>query len=361
VLPVILFGPQAYGQAPIPSVAVSPVTVTDVSPTSEFVGRVEAVNAVDIRARVDGFVEKRPFSEGQIVQEGEDLFILEKAGYEAAVAAARALLAGAQATLDDSERRLQRSETLRLTDAVSQVALNDARTARDKANADVLAAEANLRQAELNLSYTTIKAPINGRIGVAAFAIGSFVGLSSGSLARVVQTDPIRVVFSVADRSVLDKREVTGLSKQEIGEGYQPTLRLSNGREYTAKGRIAFAGNEIDPTTGTVSIRAGFPNPDGLLVPGQFVTVIIHPVDPRRRPIVPVGAVQLDREGRFVLILDENGKVGERRIRTGTQLGNNWIVEDGLKGGENLIVQGFQNARPGSSVRVVPAAGDGTR
>lgn len=352
------FGVSAvFAQAPLPAVSVAPVEVKDVSPASEFVGRVEAVNAVDIRARVEGFIEARPFKEGQAVHEGDDLFVLEKAPYEAALAAARANLRGAQATLEDAERRVQRNQDLRRSQTVSQVTLEEAQTARDTAQASMLAAEANVRQAELNVGYTTIRTPIAGRIGAAAFSVGSLVGPSSGALARVVQIDPIRVVFSVNDRTILALREsVTDFDERKVAGSFVPTLRLSNGREYPLKGAIEFVGNEIDQATGTLPIRARFPNPDGVLVPGQFVTITVRPAHPQTRPVVPVGAVQLDREGRFVLLLDEGGKVAERRIKTGAQLGQNWIVEEGLKGGENVIVQGFQNARPGAAVRVVPAA-----
>lgn len=350
--------PAVFAQAPLPAVSVTQVEVKDVSPASEFVGRVEAVNAVDIRARVEGFIEARPFKEGQTVREGDDLFILEKAPYEAALAAANANLKGAQATLEDAERRVQRNQDLRRSQTVSQVTLEEAQTARDTAQASVLAAEANVRKAELNVGYTAIKTPITGRIGAAAFSVGSLVGPSSGALARVVQIDPIRVVFSVNDRTILDLREsVTDFDERKVAGSFVPTLRLSNGRDYPIKGTIEFIGNEIDQATGTLPIRARFPNPDGVLVPGQFVTITVRPANPQTRPVVPVGAVQLDRQGRFVLLLDESGKVAERRIKTGAQLGQNWIVEDGLKGGEKVILQGFQNARPGAAVRVVPAAG----
>ncbi|MCB8822018.1 efflux RND transporter periplasmic adaptor subunit [Microvirga rosea] len=358
-------GTAALAQAPLPAVGIAPVQVKDVSPSSEFVGRVEAVNAVDIRARVEGFVEARLFEEGQEVREGQELFAIEKAAYEATLMAARASLAGAQAALRDAEGRLQRNQELRRTQSVSQAALEEIQAARDTAQANVMAAEASVRQAELNLSYTRIMAPIAGRIGVAAFAVGSFVGPLSGALARVVQVDPIRVVFSVSDRAILNFRGAAGdASKEELARGFVPTLRLSNGRDYLTKGEIEFAGNEIDPATGTLPVRARFPNPDALLVPGQFVTVVIRPSAPQRRPVVPIGAVQLDREGRFVLLLDENDKVMVRRIRTGSQLGQDWVVDEGLEGGEKLIVQGLQNARPGTVVRVIsmqepaPVGGD---
>lgn len=352
---MLAIGGSALAQTQLPAVGVMLVPVEDVSPSSEFVGRVEAVNAVDIRARVEGFIEARPFAEGQEVREGQELFVIEDGAYEAALSAARASLAGAQAALRDAEGRLQRNQELRRTQAVSQAALEEIQAARDTAQANVMAAEASVRQADLNLSYTTIRAPITGRIGTAAFAVGSFVGPSSGALARVVQVDPIRVVFSVSDRAILDFRGAAGdSSKEELARGFIPTLRLSNGREYLDKGEIEFAGNEVDVTTGTLPVRARFPNPDTLLVPGQFVTVMVRPSDPRRRPVVPIGAVQLDRDGRFVLTLEDGDKAAVRRIRTGTQIGQYWTVEEGLEGGEKLIVQGFQNVRPGIPVRVVP-------
>lgn len=350
---------QALAQTPPPVVGVMTVGVQDVAPGAEFVGRVEAVNTVDVRARVEGFIEARPFEEGQFVREGQDLFLIEKASYEATLSSARASLAGTQATLRDAEGRLRRNQELRRTDAVSQAALEEIEAARDLARANVMSAEASVRQAELNLSYTSIKAPISGRIGRAAFAVGSLVGPSSEPLARIVQMEPIRVVFSVSDRTILEAREASGgLRKEEIAKGFVPRLRLSSGADYPADGEIEFFGNELDPRTGTIPVRARFPNPEAFLVPGQFVTVVVRPAQSRQRPVVPIGAVQLDRDGRFVLLLDADNKVALRRIRVGAQVGQYWVVEESLNGGESLIVQGFQNARPGAVVRVVPAGND---
>jgi len=196
----------AEAQDAVPAVVVEPVRLQDVAPSSEFVGRVEALNAIDVRARIEGYLQARSFEEGRLVTEGQELFVIEKASYEATLASARASLAGAQATLLDAKRRLQRNQELRRTQAASQAALDEARTNRDTAQAAVGVAEAVVRQAELNLDYTTIRAPFTGRIGAAAFSVGSFIGPSSGTLARIVQIDPIRVVFSVSDRAILDLR-----------------------------------------------------------------------------------------------------------------------------------------------------------
>jgi len=345
-----------HAQSPAPVVVTEAVRLDNVAPSAEFVGRVEAVNTVDIRARVDGFIQARLFTEGQLVQKDQDLFVIEKASYEAALMAARARLESAQATLGDAERRLQRNQQLRRTQSVAQATFEEIQTARDTARAAVDGAQAEVRQAEINLQYTTIQAPFAGRIGAANFSVGGLVGPSSTALARIVQIDPIRVVFSVSDRTLLDLRtNGGGVTKDELPAGFVPTVRLSNGQDYHGKGRIEFLGNELDARTGTLAIRALFDNPDGLLIPGQFVTLIVRAAQEQRRPVVPLGAVQLDRDGRYVLILDKDNRVVQQRIRTGVQIGQDWTVDEGLKGGETLIVQGARSARPGAIVRVAPS------
>lgn len=226
----LLAGQVALAQAPpTPVVSVMPVPVQDVSSSTDFVGRVEAVNAVDIRARVEGFIQERPFEEGQMVKEGQVLFVIEPAGYQAALSAAQASLAGSQATLQEAERTLQRNLQLSQNQTVSQATVEQAQASRDTARANVMAAQANVRQAELNLGYTKITSPITGRIGQAAFSVGSLVGPSSNALARVVQMDPIRVVFSVSDRTILQLRQETNASDEELAKRFVPTLRLSTG------------------------------------------------------------------------------------------------------------------------------------
>lgn len=345
-----------WAQQALPVVSVDTVRVQSVAPNKEFVGRVEAVNTVDLRARVDGFLEARPFEEGRPVTQGQELFLIETAQYEAMLSAAQAGLAGAEATLSDAQARLDRNTQLRGNQTVSQVALDESRAARDGAQANVLAAESRVRQAQLNLDYTRITAPFAGRIGVSNFAVGSFVGPASGPLARVVQVDPIRVTFSISDRVLLDLRSESGGSptKEEIARGLVPTLRQSNGAVFPGSGMIEFLGNEFDARTGTLPVRALFPNPDATLVPGQFVTVMVGREQAEERPVVPVGAVQMDRDGRFVLLLGAGDVVEARRIRTGAQIGQLFTVTDGLQGGETLIVQGFRAARPGAPVRPVP-------
>jgi membrane fusion protein (multidrug efflux system) len=333
-----------------PSVGVFSIPVQDVSPKHEFVGRVEAVNAVDIRSRIEGFLDERLFDEGQLVKKDQDLFLIDKRSLQISLADAKAALASAQASLDDAQRRVARNQSL-TGQTVSRATLEESQAALETGQANLLSAQARVAQAELNLSYTRITSPIDGRIGAAELSVGSFVSGSSMALARVVEMDPIRVVFSVSDRSILELRAAAGdIGKEELARRYQPSLRLSNDQAYREPGKIEFFGNEIDPATGTLAVRTLFSNPDGLLIPGQFVTVVISGTEKTLRPVVPLGSVQQDREGKFVLLVNEQNAVELRRIKTSRQINGNWVVDDGLKGGEKLVVEGLQNISEGAAV-----------
>ncbi len=339
-----------------PSVGIVSVPVEDVSPKHEFVGRVEAVNAVDIRSRIEGFLDRQLFEEGQIVRKDQDLFLIDRRSLEISLGDAQASLASAQATLTDAQRRVERNQSLS-SQTVTRATLEESQTAVETAQANVLSAQAQVEKAELNLSYSRITSPIEGRIGAAELSVGSFISGSSSILARVVKMDPIRVVFSVSDRSILDMRAAAGgISKEDLAKKYEPALRLSNGQQYSERGKIEFFGNEIDETTGTLPIRALFSNPGHLLIPGQFVTVIISEAERNMRPVVPLGAVQQDREGKFVLLVDQKTRVALQRIKVSQQVDGNWVVDDGLKGGESLIVEGLQNVSEGVAVNVMRTA-----
>lgn len=336
----------------VPKVATIVVDLEDVSPKHEFVGRVEAVNTVDVRSRIDGFIDERLFEEGSLVEKDQELFRMDSRALDIALVDAKAALARAQATLLDAERQMQRNRSLNQT--VARATVEQSETARDVAAATVQSAEAAVRQAELNLSYSHITSPLKGRIGTAALSAGSFVNSASPALARIVQMDPIRVVFSVSDRALLDLREAAGgASKDELARRFQTTLRLSNGQDYAQKASIQFFGNEVDEGTGTLPVRTLFSNPDLLLIPGQFVTVVVSETTRIERPTVPLGAVQQDREGKYVMLVDQSNHVAQRRITVSEQINGSWIVETGLKGGENLVVEGLQNISDGSAVQTV--------
>ncbi|MDL2409860.1 efflux RND transporter periplasmic adaptor subunit [Rhizobium calliandrae] len=348
--------PQAAVAQAEPTVGVISVPIEDVSPKHEFVGRVEAVNAVDIRSRIEGFLDKRLFDEGQLVKKDQDLFLIDRRSLEISLADAKAALASAQASLADAQRTLARNQSLS-GQTVARATLEQSQTAVETGQANLLSAQTRVSQAELNLSYTRITSPIDGRIGAAELSDGSFISGSSQILARIVELDPIRVVFSLSDRSILDLRAAAGdISKEDLAKRYEPTLRLSNGQAYAEKGKVEFFGNEIDVATGTLAIRALFPNPQSLLIPGQFVTVIVSETEKKLRPIVPMGAVQQDRDGKFALLVNDKSQVELRRIKVSEEVGGNWVVDDGLKGGEKLIVDGLQNVSEGLTVKATQAS-----
>jgi membrane fusion protein (multidrug efflux system) len=233
--------------------------------------------------------------------------------------------------------------------------LDQAIAQRDTNKADIASAQAAIRTAEINLGFTTIKAPIAGRIGRALVTKGNLVDSSTSPLASVVQVDPIRVVFSVPDRAFMAFRQKLAAQPGSHERRFVPSLRLPDGSDYDQKGEIAFIDNRVDPNTGTIAIWARFPNPDAVLLPGAFVTIAIRPEQAERRPLVPVAAVQEDRDGKFVLMLDGENTVREQRVEATRQIDQNWIVEGGLSGGERIIIDGLQKARPGAKVNPVPA------
>lgn len=345
---------QSRGKRPTPSVTVAVVKLQDISQSNSFIGRVEAIEAVDLRARVEGFIVEKSFEEGQDVEAGELIFEIEPDEYEADVKAANAQLVRAKASLREAERALIRAQELFRSDNISEAQVDEARANRDSALGDVRAAEANLRIAELNLSYTRITSPIKGRIGRAAFTKGNLVGPDSGPLARVVQLDPIRVVFSVSDRQLLEAKEALEVeSLAALEEKFVPSLRLPTGQMYEYDGEIEFTDNEINPDTGTISIFARFENPNDVLLPGELVTVVARLEESQRMPVIPQAAVQQDRDGRFVLVVDEDSRVVERRIEVGQQVRTQWAVESGLEEGELVIFQGLQKVGPGDLVNPV--------
>jgi membrane fusion protein (multidrug efflux system) len=205
----------------------------------------------------------------------------------------------------------------------------------------------------LNLGYTTIKAPIDGRIGRAAYTVGNLVGPGSEALARIVQMDPIRVVYSVSENEYVSARMEAAANHGKNPVQFVPRLKLPNGEMYSKDGRMDFADPQVDPSTGTIAVRAVFDNPDGILLPGQYVTVLISRREPRRLPVVPQSAVLEDKDGPYVLVVDNDNTVQQRRITRGPALGIGWAVESGLKAGESIIVHGLQKVSPGQVVQPI--------
>ncbi|MCF8034921.1 MAG: efflux RND transporter periplasmic adaptor subunit [Desulfarculaceae bacterium] len=349
--PAAAKGPQK-DPAQMPTVTVLKVPEEEVNPAAEFVGRVEAIQAVDLKVRVEGYISKVAFNEGAAVKKGELLFLIDQAPYRAQVNEAKAKVALAQATLDKAQRYIKRLKSVR-AGGVAATDMDNALAAQQTARAQLQEARASLEQAEINLGYTTITAPISGRIGRAAFTVGNLVGPNSGALARLVQLNPIRVVWSISENEFVTAK-LKALENPGPAQGQLvPRLKLPNGRMYGPTGKLDFTDPQVDPGTGTIAVRAVFANTDGVLLPGQYVTVLISHQQPRLMPVVPQSAVLEDREGLYVLVVDRGNRVRARRIARGPEVGTGWAVESGLQPGETIIVHGLQKARPGQEVRTV--------
>lgn len=346
---------------PAPTVVVEQVQEQPVGTIAEFVARVETIEAVDVWARIQGLLESVEFSGGQHVEVGDILFRIEPEQYEAEMAAARAQATRAEATLTEAEVALARAEELRAGGTVSQAVLDEAIAAHAVAEADVAAAQAAVRSAELNLGYTEIRAPIAGRIGRPFITRGNLVGPESGALARIVQLDPVRAVFSLSEGEVVTWRQAQlALSPRADAARFSFTVRLPNGTVYPNAGVLDFIESEVDPATGTIPVRAVFANPDNLLVPGQNVTLRAAEEDPPAFPIVRQSAVQQDRQGRYVYVLEDDNTVSRRAIETGDRVAQGWAVESGLAAGETVVIQGVQRLSPGVPVNPSPAREPGT-
>ena len=350
-----LSGPPGPGGGPPPLVTVAKVTEQDVNPPAEYVGHVEAVQTVDLRARIEGFLEQVKFKEGSDVRAGELLYVIEKAPYQAKVDADTATVTQATATFTKARQYLERVRTVR-SGGVSQSDIDDAVAEELRARGELEQAKANLKRSQLDLGYTMVKAPITGRIGQTAFTRGNLVNPASGPLARIVQTDPIRVVYSISENDLdavkMALKDAAGSKKHSM---LTPRIKLPEGQIFNTAGQIDFVDNTVDPGTGTIAVWALFDNPDGILLPGQYVTVLVARSQPELITVVPQSAVLEDHDGRYVLVVTDQNQVAMRRVETGPVIGPNWSITSGLAVNENVIIEGVQKVRPGQLVKTALA------
>jgi membrane fusion protein (multidrug efflux system) len=349
---------QAAAPAPPPAVTVAKVVRTEITPSSTFTGRIEAVDKVDLRARVDGFIEKRLFEEGADVKEGDLLFTLDKAPFQTEIDRINADIAGAEAALQVATLSYQRQATL-VKKEVAAVAVLDQVTAKQlEAKAQLQSQQAALEKAKLDLGYTDIAAPMAGRIGKATYSVGDLVGPASGTLATIVSQDPIYVTFPVSQRDLLAVRkqaEAEGTDARSV----QVKVRLADGTIYDQVGAINFVDVTVSTTTDTVAIRAQLPNPKRLLIDGQLVTAVVEAAKPKTALVIPTPALQIDQTGRFVLVVDpETRKVEVRRIEIDRGYEGNLVVTKGLKEGEHVITIGAQKVRPQQVVEPTEASAE---
>jgi membrane fusion protein (multidrug efflux system) len=354
VLALLAASPALAQTPPPPAVTVAPAELVAIAETASFNGRAVAAERVDIRARVTGFVTERDFAEGGRVAAGEILFRIDDAAFRAELTQAEASVQAAEAALTLALIERDRQQELVGRGAASQAVLDRAVAEAARAEAEVKRLGALRDNAALDLSYTEIRAPFAGQVGFATADVGALIGPDSGALVTLVSTDPMTVEFPVPERELLRIRT-------EIGPGSEiesVRLTLSDGSLYPEGGRIDFADVVVAQGTDTVTVRAIFPNPDTLLRDGSLVSVMIEGAPPAPSLTVPQQAIQRDLLGAFVLVVDANGLVEQRRVEVARLARGIAILGSGLEEGERVITEGANKARPGGTVNAA-LAGEG--
>ncbi|EMV5750338.1 efflux RND transporter periplasmic adaptor subunit [Yersinia enterocolitica] len=343
---------------PLPAVTVAVVTSATPDRALQFLGRVEAIQAVDVTTRTEGFIAARLFTEGQMVKQGDLLYEIDPALHQASVTQAQAQLDSATASANHAQVNLTRLQRLGNNRSVSQAEVDEAQAQRDISRAAVAQAQANLQIQQLQLSFTRIYAPITGQIGHSRFNVGSLVSPASGTLVSIVQLDPIRVAIAVNERDYITatyQLSTTGTASASDNsalafEHFTPRIQLANGKQYPESGVFESVDNQIDKQTGTVTIRTRFDNPRHLLLPGGVVNVSLAAETAKAVTAIPIAALQQNKQGHFVLVVTDKDQVEVRPVTLGEQFEQQYEVKDGLKVGERVIVSGLQHVRPGMTV-----------
>ncbi|ENK2021480.1 multidrug efflux RND transporter periplasmic adaptor subunit VmeY [Vibrio alginolyticus] len=348
---------QTKGQAPL--VVTQDVTVIDYQPSKSYIGRIEAIEDTNITAQISGYLKARHFEEGQMVEKGQLLYSIEPSSFEAQVASAKAAFAQAKAALKKAELDHTRGKNLLPRGSISQSEFDALTAALLGARAELEAANAQLKLAEVNLSYTQIRAPFSGRISDTKVSTGDLVSPSSGVLTTLVSLDPVHTSFSVSERErlAMGMDQVKGDGSAESNR-VEVQLELENGQFFEHLGKLDFLGNRIDTKTGTIAMRALVPNPEQKLLPGQHIKVNLRDKNTKDVIVIPRRAVQTDLEGDFVMVMAE-GSVAERRnVELGPQVEQGIIIREGLDQEDTVITQGLQRVRNGVEVRLQAPAED---
>jgi membrane fusion protein (multidrug efflux system) len=345
---------QVAPPAPIP-VGTVQAERKQVSKTPEFVGRVEAMNRVEVRARVTGYLEAVLFTEGTIVKEGDALYRIEQGPFEAAVQQAEGALERSKAALVLAKQTLDRAEDLLKRNSGTAVARDQAQAQVDTAKGSILTDEANLSTAKINLGYTDIVAPITGKISRTNITKGNVVGPDSGPLTTIVSQDPMYLTFPVSQRDFLRVQKAGRQLNYNDFKSITIRAQFSDGSAYDQTGQINFVDVSVDRATDTILVRATMPNPNGALIDNQLMRVMVDIESPDQKVVVPQAALIADQQGPYIFIVEDN-KAAIRRIKIGDEVGTDVVVEEGLSGGEQVIVEGLQAMRPGALVRAIPVA-----
>lgn len=354
----VLHTPARAQDAPPPKVSVAAAYMAEITDQQVFIGRGEAIDKVDIVARVSGFVDEVLVQDGDMVRRGDLLFRVEADAYEATLAARQADLAQAKANLDLTTAEFNRKEELFQREVGTETDRDIAFANNQVAIAQVAIAEAAIRMAQLDVDYTKVHAPFDGRVGRATVSVGELVGPNSSPLINLVSIAPIYVEFSLTEPQFVGILEALDATPNDVvGTPTSPKVFviLPNGDELDEAGKVVFLDNRIDPATGTITVRAQFPNTRNLITDGSFLNVRVEANQPTEALMIPQAAVQRDQRGDFVLVVGQQQTVEQRYVTLGRQIETAVVVEDGLREGETVIVEGLQRVRPGVAVDAVLA------
>ncbi len=350
--------PVTGAGAPLAEVGVVTVAPRSVGLTTELPGRLEASRVAEVRARAAGILEKRLFREGSDVKADQLLFRIDAAPYQAAAASADASVASAEANLRQAAAQAERYKPLLEANAISKQDYLNAVAAKEQAEANVAAARAALKTAQINLGYASVTSPIAGRIGRALVTEGALVGQGEATrLAVVQQINPMYVNFTQSSIEILRLRQAIEkgqLKRATAADSAEVKIALEDGSEYPHPGKLLFSDLTVDSTSGQITLRAEIPNPTGLLLPGMYVRVRLEQAKASNGIVLPQQAVTRGSTGDSVMVVTADGKVAPRPVKIGSAQAGQWVVLEGLKAGEQVIVDGFQKLRPNTPVKAVP-------
>jgi membrane fusion protein (multidrug efflux system) len=349
--------PQKAGAPPPPDVGVMEVKRADVPLPRAYAGRVAGFRTVEIRAMVSGTIMKREYAEGARVKQGETLFRIDPRPYQAVLDRANAQLAQAKATAVQAEENFNRIQELVNRQVATPKQLDDARAARDQSRAAIQSVEADIENARLNLEFTVVKAPVGGPTALLSPPEGSIAQAQQTVLTTITQLDPAYVNFSITDAELREFRAFSdNLEKPLTDDDITVTLQYGDGTTYPQTGKIIMSSQSVDLRTGTVQIRSVFPNAEGTILPGQFVRLIIKGITLHKTIVVPQQAVSQGPQGTFVYVVNSSSAAEVRPVKLDREVGNGWIVREGLTEGDRIIADGVMRVRPGAPVKASPYA-----
>ena len=342
---------KAMANKPAPTVTVQEIETKNVIRSFDAPGRVVSKYRVDVMARISGYLLKSYFKEGDTVRAGQTLFLIEPTEYSNASNVAAANVKNLKAQLVYAEKQLARAAELVKKDYIAKAQYDQILSQRDALRAQLASAQASLNDANRNLGYTNVKSPVNGKVGIINVTVGNYVSPTSGALTTINSTNPIYVTFPIESVDF----QALAVADKSNNKNRKVELIMNGGTKYSKLGVQDFQDNKVDQTTGTVTMRATFDNPNNELIHGEFVTVKLYSNNPVEVPVAPVTAVLENQAGKYVYKLDDKNLPQLVYVKTGEQNGDNWIIKEGLQKGDRIVTEGLQKVTPGKPVTIVTA------